>query len=162
MKKILFAMLCFAVPAVASAGGNILPGKIGAAASTVRVGPAAITTQAVSFANAHQTKIYRVQCSNSAYLVARVKDCCIAGDKWEIEIDVKDRLPNKAVTMSSGSTAVFSPSATVRSFGKPLDALVKVSYPHGGVAIWPAGLTLQFKTNGTCIPVVTLLGTEYN
>jgi len=161
MKKILFAVLCFAVPAVASAG-NVLPGKVGAAATTARVGATAVTTQAVTFANAHQTKIYRVTCANSAYLIARVKDCCIAGDKWQVEIDVKDRLPNRAVTMSSGSTIGYSPAATIRAFGKPLDALVKVSYPHGGVAIWPAGLTLQFSTNGTCIPRVVLLGTEYN
>jgi len=161
MKKILFAVLCLAVPAVASAG-NVLPGKVGAAATTARVGATAVTTQVVSFANAHQVQMYRVTCANSPILITQVADCCIAGDKWKVHIDVKDGLPNEAVTMANGVPGLFSPRAVVRSYGKGLDALVKVSYPIGGIAIWPAGLTLKFITSGTCIPRVTFLGTEYN
>jgi len=161
MRKLLFAILCLALPAAAAAAGNS-QGAVGAAATTQRVGAQLVTTKAITFTNPHEIKLYHVTCAKGKWLKAQIADCCIPGDKWELKVDVKDALPNEGVTMAPGGAGVWSFPARVLTYGKPVDALVRVSYPHGGVAQWPAGATLKFTTASNCTPVVTLLGTEYH
>jgi len=161
MKKILFLALCLAIPGLAYSGGNS-QGAIGATATSVLVGPNLVTTQGLTFNNPHEVHLMRVTCAGGKWIQAQVADCCIKGDKWSIEIDVKDGLPNRGVTMASGTPGSYSAPARVLTFGKSVDALVKVSYPHGGIALWPAGLTVKFTTAAACTPIVTLLPKEYN
>lgn len=165
MKKILLLALALAMPGFAFAAGNALPGAA-AAATSVKVGATLVTTQGVTFANPHQVWRYRITCTDANWVQVSVADCCLAGDKWRVETDIKDFKPNDGVTIAPGAPGVYSMPSIIRTFGAQgnttLDAIVAVSYPHGGINTWPAGLTLKFITNGTCVPTITNLGASYN
>jgi hypothetical protein len=99
---------------------------------------------------------YDVRCTNASFLDARIADCCIAGDHFQVKVKNWDRAPNTAVTTSPGPAGAFGVPARVYNYGgtpqnpRNLHAYVECTYLHG-VDIFGAGSTIDLSSDGNCV-----------
>lgn len=99
---------------------------------------------------------YDIRCTNAGFLDARIADCCIAGDHFQVKVKNWDRAPNTAVTTSPGPAGAFGVPARVYNYGGTpqnpgnLHAYVQCTYLHG-VDVFGAGSTIDLSSDGNCV-----------
>mmetsp|Transcript_8302 Transcript_8302/g.13135 ORF Transcript_8302/g.13135 Transcript_8302/m.13135 type:complete len:170 (-) Transcript_8302:151-660(-) len=95
----------------------------------------------LGFSSADDEFTFQVQKAEgeaAGILKVDVKDCCIPGDKWGIEIDAQGN--NDVSGVGDGETSDYSGDAAVAPLTK---GTVKISYVEG-VDEFPAGMDVKF------------------
>lgn len=82
------------------------------------------------------------------FLTVSLEDCCLAGDMW---IQRTFCVQNGAIWdvrgKALGNTTYFTASTTTYKHGEqPMDCITEIRYGEG-IAIFPAGMYVQFATN---------------
>ena len=116
------------------------------------------TVLSLSFGAATETKQFYIDVSGSTgKLVVDTKDCCIANDRWGVElIDLRGGLPPVGTNIAkpraacgTGSTSTFSGKAVLGSGTAPFNgrAVLIVSYCRG-IDVFGAGMDVRINSNG--------------
>lgn len=155
LSKFLFAFAIVGLASAAQAGPN-----------SSGVKPSISGSVSLTFNTAFD--VYQIHVTTAASsLTVSVQDCCITGDKWKQRtyclqngnvIDVRG-LGRGDITTFTGSTTVY------KGGSQPIDCIVEVRYGEG-VAIFPAGMTVQFANatsdaiNTTTLSTLTTLPSQ--
>ncbi len=103
-------------------------------------------------------QVYAVECSKIGGIKFRIRDCCMAGDRWEVLGKLADQKPAVAMLTGTGSTTGWRATTIDGKGSAPLRAMLQVRYCHG-VNVFPASATLDvFCTNPNAKLDVTDLG----
>lgn len=121
----------------------------------------ALWTRSLSCDLNHSAEVqgYRIVCTNATFLDARVADCCIPNDYWQVKVRSYDAQLTSAVTTAPGGAGAFGVAGRVYNQGGTpenpggLRAYAECTYPHGGVNIFPASSTINFSSDGNCTVV---------
>lgn len=148
------AVAALAMPVAAQEGPNM---KSGAPSVTVDEGAQA-TILSLAFGAATETKQFYIDVSGSTgKLTVDTKDCCIANDKWGVELidlrgglpPVGSSLPKPKAACGTGETTKFTGKAVLGTGTAPFNgrALLIVSYCRG-VDSFGAGMEVRVNSNG--------------
>ena len=132
--------LCVAITFIAASLGSFMVKDATAAAPTP--GTTNVTYN-LTFLSATQTFAYDVvKAKSSGILTVDTRDCCIAGDKWRV--DVYTAVPaspsNDVAGIGDGNTSTFSGAASAHVN----TGCVQVSY-SSGVDLFPAGMAVRLQ-----------------
>jgi len=86
-----------------------------------------------------QVHRFALTCPTTRQIDARVADCCVVGDHWEVKVKTWDTRPNTAVASAPGGSGDFSAAARVFTYTgtRDLHALIECRYLHG-TTLFPA------------------------
>ena len=132
--------LCVAITFIAASLGSFMVKDATAAAPTPGT---TNVTYSLAFYSATQTFAYDVvKAKSSGVLTVDTRDCCIPGDKWQV--DVHTAVPaspsNDVIGIGDGNTSTFSGAASAHVN----TGCVQVSY-SSGVNVFPAGMEVRLQ-----------------
>lgn len=103
-------------------------------------------------------QVYAVECSAVGGIKFRIRDCCMAGDRWEVLGKLADQKPATAMITGNGSITGWRMTTIDGRNSAPLRGMLQVRYCHG-VNVFPASATLDvFCSNPNAKLDITDLG----
>jgi len=156
----LFALLVVLLPVTASAAG---PATNEATASAKAAPPASPEEDATAIWSERvdctlfspaEVQGYRISCAGGSFFDARISDCCIPGDHWQLKVKAYDANPNTGVTTSPGGVIAYGVPARAYNYGGTaynagITLYAECTYLHG-VNVFGASSYVAFSSDGVC------------
>ncbi|HEX8433520.1 hypothetical protein [Archangium sp.] len=105
----------------------------------------------------NQVQRFALHCLATPHIEAKIADCCMAGDHWQVKVKTWDPRPNEAIASSPGGEGEYSMPARVFSYSHDWDmrAIVECSYLHG-TSVFPIEADILVETGGSTCTVQQL------